>query len=128
MRRSVLVGFIAMLTVLCFTTARAWQIIMPPLDILIMPGVSEVHVVAPLFGQHMISYQVADTSWRAVLDKRLLESGQWRPNIAYPYTNYFRSSQIGFVSLNEMIAVTGSSTHVEIAIYRHIQVFGKWFL
>jgi hypothetical protein len=130
MRQPALAGMVVVMMLLSLFGVGYWQFITPPVALLIVPGASQVHIVAPFRGQQKISYEIVDITWGTVLDERLRERGWRGPDPANPYdpTNYYRSYRIGFVSLNEMIAVRGSRTHAEITLYRHVTVLGQRIL
>ncbi|MDZ4718111.1 MAG: hypothetical protein SH847_06530 [Roseiflexaceae bacterium] len=100
-----------------------WQAANPPIDLLVVPGASKVRVAQEHPRQQTIVYQVAASNWRAMLSQRLRErhwSGTEDMSNPYDNDNYYWFQWIWFITMTEMVAVRGTSTHAEITVRRRI--------
>jgi hypothetical protein len=77
----------------------------------------------------IISYAVDQPNWRRVIDQRLRERGWRGVDQANPYdsANYYRLHRFWFLTISEMVAVRGTSTHATITVRRQMTIFGKRF-
>ena len=130
MRRTLLIGLLAVLVLACLLGTGIWQAANPAVDLLVAPGANQLRVVQEHPGQQVIVYQVPTSNWRMVLDQRLREH-HWRgtEDMANPYDsdNYYRVQRIWFITMTEMVAVRGTSTRAEITVRRQIILFGIRF-
>ena len=123
------------LIVIAFTSALSvvlgmWYVLRPPVELLIVPGATEIEINNIGLGEQTITYQTGETSyaWRSTVERNLLEHGWqvpawYRPGM--PGLSYLHKSEFWFGTVWDQVELLGELGVSRITTRRWFQ-FPGW--